>query len=257
MSDPAPVPKRIERLGRGFTVDAAREGAFWERFASGAWEPETLALLAERTGPGVQFLDIGAWIGPTSLFAAAGGAEVVAVEADPVALVWLRRNLALNPELAARIRVFDKVLTPEGGVARFGTNRGRGGNSMSSTLHAEMATEWTLPAATPAELAAFAAPAAGSAARRFVKLDIEGGEYAVLPRLGPVLAGAEAVLVSWHPKVARAAGRSEAQLATDSAACLEALGAFRALTPQGEGWAPAPTDPVPAGDWLLLREGEG
>lgn len=251
MSDPAPVPRRIERLGRGFTVDAAREGAFWERFASGAWEPETLALLAERTGPGVQFLDIGAWIGPTSLFAAACGAEVVAVEADPVALVWLRRNLALNPALAARVRVFDRVLTAEGGAARFGTNRGRGGNSMSSTLHAEMATEWTLPAATPAELAAFAGPAA----RRFVKLDIEGGEYAVAPALGPVLAGAEAVLVSWHPKVARAAGRSEARIAADSAACLGALGAFRALVPQGEGWAPAPPDPVPTGDWLFLREG--
>ncbi len=251
--DPPPQPRAVARLGRAFTVDAAREGLFWGRFARGEWEPETLDMLGRLTAPGVQLIDLGAWVGPTALFAAAGGAEVVAVEPDPVALRWLRRNCALNPDLAARIRVFDRVLTPEGGVARFGANRGAGGNSMSSTLHAEMATQWVLPAATPAELADFA----GRAARRVVKLDIEGGEYAALPALGPVLACAEAALVSWHPAIARAAGRDTARLAADSAACLRALQGFEAFAHARDGvWRAARTaapDLVPDGEWLFLR----
>ena len=43
------------------------------------------------------FIDVGAWIGPMTLVAAACGARVVAYEPDPTAADELAANVALNP----------------------------------------------------------------------------------------------------------------------------------------------------------------
>jgi len=57
---------------------------FWERFDQGLWEPRTLQKLSALRD-GDLFVDIGAWIGPTTLAAAVNGARVLAFEPDPVA----------------------------------------------------------------------------------------------------------------------------------------------------------------------------
>jgi predicted nicotinamide N-methyase len=85
---------------------------FWDRVEAGAWEPGTLLALQPLLGPGVLFLDIGAWVGPLSLFAAGMGARVIAVEADPRAEVQLRRNLAANPDFAHRVTVMARAAAP-------------------------------------------------------------------------------------------------------------------------------------------------
>jgi hypothetical protein len=54
---------------------------------------------------------------------------------------------------------------------------------MSSALLAKGADTWTAQGVTPAELAAMLRPDE----RLVIKLDIEGGEYALVPALGPLL----------------------------------------------------------------------
>src|SRR5271169_2276295 len=91
----------ISLAGGGFRVARRIAGRdysdFWRRMQDGAWEPETLWLLDRLLTPGVEFYDIGAWIGPTTLFASMKGVRVVAFEPDPVARKALATNLALNP----------------------------------------------------------------------------------------------------------------------------------------------------------------
>lgn len=193
-------PRDVEALGRRFRVDGASEARFWDRFEGRAWEPETLAALDPLTGPGALFLDVGAWIGPTALFAAAGGAEVVALEPDPVAAALFRANLALNPDLAPRVRLVEAVLSPREGTARLAADRGRGGKSTSSVLHRNPSVVWERPAVTPAGLAG----TLGEGRRVVLKIDVEGGEYPLAGSLRPLTARADAVLLSLHPRVALA-----------------------------------------------------
>ena len=177
---------------------------FWDRVESGAWEVGTIEVLGALLGPGRLFLDVGAWVGPLTLHAAALGAEVVAVEADPAALDGLRRNLAVNPELAARVRVVPGALAPAGGPVRMGARR-RPGDSMSSVLLAGRGETWTSPGVTASDLAR----EFGRDRAALVKIDIEGGEYAVLPTLEPLLARAEALLLALHPDILTEAGAAD------------------------------------------------
>lgn len=89
-------------------VEVEDEGGypgFWTLLASGKWEPETLRVLDVLVGPATHYLDIGTWIGPTALYAAARGAVVHAFEPDPEALKGLDRHLEINPHLAKKVTV--------------------------------------------------------------------------------------------------------------------------------------------------------
>ncbi|TDR89053.1 FkbM family methyltransferase [Enterovirga rhinocerotis] len=196
--------RRVSLAGTSLAVDDDQP-TFWDRVEAGRWEPGTIAALAPLLGRGVTFLDLGAWVGPLSLLAASRGARVFAVEADPAAQDQLRRNLAANPDLAPRIEVIEGAVSPHPEPVRLGARR-KPGDSMSSTLLADGPSSWTTPAVTPAMLAG----RIGSAGPIVVKIDIEGGEYALLPHLGPLLTSADiAVLVSFHPLILSEAGEPE------------------------------------------------
>ncbi len=157
---------------------------FWAKVADGRWERETYRLFDARLGPGRRLVDIGAWIGPTVLHAAALGAEVTAFEPDPVALGKLRRNLGLNRTLAERVELVGAALDPAGGDADgFVTLASEElGNSMSGQTR-EAAETARVPALSPVD-AGLDALIAGA---DLVKLDIEGGEFALLPALAAML----------------------------------------------------------------------
>lgn len=70
---------------------------FWNEFSNAKWEADTLALVARLARAGAPSLyDFGAWIGPLSLYAAALGLKVVAVEPDPVAFAHLFKNSVVS-----------------------------------------------------------------------------------------------------------------------------------------------------------------
>jgi FkbM family methyltransferase len=147
---------------------------FWAKYEAGKWEPETKALLEEVLSPGDLFVDIGAWIGPVSLWAIDCGATVVAVEPDPLALPELRRQLPMSTE------IWEGALGLRRGTARLaGAGRGRRsfGTSMSQVSeHGQLRVSmWTLD-----EILAGRRPA-------LVKIDIEGYELEVLPEVAPRL----------------------------------------------------------------------
>ena len=197
-ASPAPV-REIAAAGARFTVHCTDdgEGRFWDKFQSGTWEPDTLAIITRHTGPNVHFFDIGTWIGPTALYAAAHGSTVTAVEADPFALASLRRNLALNPKLASSIEVVDRALSVTPGRIRFGSRR-KGGDSMSSLVHDNMQTAWEVDTITPQQLASHCAD--GKTA--FLKIDIEGGEYVILDKAEALFSlPLSGVHLSLHPQM--------------------------------------------------------
>lgn len=59
--------------------------SFWKSVENGQWEPYTFSLLDRLLTSETNVLDIGAWIGPITLYAAKTAKHVWAIEPDPVA----------------------------------------------------------------------------------------------------------------------------------------------------------------------------
>jgi FkbM family methyltransferase len=178
--------RTVTRDGHIFTVrdpDAdsgqPHEAAFWDQFQH-SWETDTIGVLNERLRPGDVLVDVGAWIGPVSLYAAKLGAKVYAVEPDPVACHQLREHANWND---ADITVWEGMVGAEAGTGWIGRHPlGALGDSMSSMLHATDRVE--VPALTLEGLF----ERFGLGACSLVKIDVEGGEEAILPQAAPFLA---------------------------------------------------------------------
>lgn len=217
---------------------------FWDRVETGAWEPGTLAVLDDLVGPDTTFLDLGSWVGALALYAAGQGARVVAVEADPAALRQLRANLAANPELATRITVLPRAASASPGVVRLGARR-KPGDSMSSVLLADAPGSWTADAITPDELLGLVA----ESRELVVKIDIEGGEYDLLPALARLFEHAAAVMVAFHPEILAASGVREVQAREQHA--LRSLAEWSCARIDKQDAAPdGPGGPM-RGEWLF------
>jgi FkbM family methyltransferase len=78
--------------GRRFQVTETHK-AFWESVEAGKWEPYTFDILDKYVPRHDNYLDIGAWIGPTAIYAAPLCERSIAVEPDPVAYEQLCENI--------------------------------------------------------------------------------------------------------------------------------------------------------------------
>jgi FkbM family methyltransferase len=170
--------------------------AFWKRYRAGLWEADTRQLIRDLIEPGDLFVDIGAWIGPCSLWAQERGAEVIAIEPDPVALRELRRQVP-------HAEIWPGAVIATGDRPLLAANpRGRFGDSMSRiSKHGERCQGWTLP-----HILSGKRP-------RLVIMDVEGYEARLLPTVAPDLAArGSALQVELHDEMPRAewfAGFSE------------------------------------------------
>ena len=144
---------------------------FWERYEAGLWEPETRRWLADSLAPGDLFLDIGAWIGPVTLWALEFGAEVIAVEPDPVALEELRRVVP------AEVEVWEGAVTVDGGRAHLAPRYELGDSMSRISAEGVEVKACTLPEIL------------GGRVPKLAKMDIEGYELELLPSVAPYLAG--------------------------------------------------------------------
>jgi FkbM family methyltransferase len=151
--------------------------SWWcDEWESGAWEPQTLAVIDRFVVPGTVMLDVGAWIGPTSLWALRHGG-VVAVEPDPVASRHLSTNLRINHRgpCTAPAGLIEAAVTDEEGRCCIAPHEGWGS---SMTRVAEAGTE--VRSTTLAYLLDLAGVGCS-----LVKMDIEGGESRVLEAGAP------------------------------------------------------------------------
>ena len=148
-----------------------RWAKFWQFYERGAWEPETQALVRSVLKPGDLFVDIGAWIGPVTLWALDCGAEVIAIEPDPVALDELYRRMP--PE----VEIWDCALGIDPGLALLSLTTAYG-DSMS-----KIGSKIGLPVkmSTLPEILDGRWP-------KMATMDIEGYELTILPEVAPYLA---------------------------------------------------------------------
>lgn len=187
--------RQVQRNKQSFFVlPSETYRRFWDEFSNATWEPETFLTFDHYIDESTVFVDVGAWIGPTALYAAGIASECLAFEPDPVAYAELEANLALNSD-RGRMSANRVAIASKSGVLRMGSQHGAG-DSMSSALFSEGKETWEVRA----ETLAFVESLLPRDAPVFLKIDIEGGEYSLLPALGDFIRRRRPVmLLSLHP----------------------------------------------------------
>lgn len=181
------LERAIVRGNLGFRVmDGAQTShwSFWDLWANGGWESGTLSALDEVMPARGLLWDVGAWVGPISLWAAVRHlADVIALEPDPDAFAVLSENVRLNgaDKGEAKITALPFALTTAPGPLTLCTVTP--GDSLTSMTRVDMlgpkVETFGIDAATLVKIA--------DCWPDVVKMDIEGGESLVLPTLGPKL----------------------------------------------------------------------
>lgn len=196
------MPRTITIGTYAYEVEPGAHLRFWRHVSRGAWEPETFAIFDRYIGDDTLFVDIGAWIGSTALYGVQRAARCIAFEPDPVAFAELQRNLAANAgaDWAKRLEINACAINKDGSSFTLGGSA-EGADSMSSALFPDRESQWTVNARRLQDvLSAHRKPGQPV----FIKIDIEGGEYDLLPTIRDVIADPLVTsFISFHPKFLR------------------------------------------------------
>jgi FkbM family methyltransferase len=182
----------IKKRGRAFKVLLTKNEPFWKEVEGNTWEVETFVVFDRFIAKDVIYLDVGCWIGPTVLYGAQAAKKTYAFEPDPVAYDEMRANLDANSAAgwSSNVKLFKKAIAARSGYLDMG-NRGDGGDSTSSALFVNQRTTWGAEAVA---LQSFIEDENIVAQRIFLKIDIEGGEFELIPSIQSLLAREDVTL---------------------------------------------------------------
>ncbi len=163
--------------GIPFRADPYHIG-FWREVEAGKWEPEIFDALDRFLRPSSSCVDVGAWIGPTVIYAARKCAKVYCFEPDPDAYRYLLWNLRLND--LGNVSPFHVALSARSGMRTLSSPDGHLGTSKSSLVEGRgrgegaevlcMTWDQWLETVSPGRI-------------DFMKIDIEAGEFDLIPSM--------------------------------------------------------------------------
>lgn len=194
-----------------------------QMLAVGMHDRDVGAALASIAGPGMSVVDVGAHLGYFTLQSArrvGSSGHVFAFEPSPDLLPLLRRTVAENG-MSDAVEVVPSALANDVGTAMLYAGDA---DSMLSSLYSAAAASGD---AVPGGLVVACTTLDAWAAARgwppidIVKIDVEGGEVAVLKGMTRLTARspALAVIVEYNERTLRVAGESPATFATALTAC--------------------------------------
>jgi len=188
-----PHPKTIKLNNRVFTITGNLEyRIYWSK----NYEKNIYKILDKFLDLDYSYIDIGAFIGSTSLYSTYLSKKVYALEPDPIAFNELKNNVLLNTDLKDKIELHKKCLNDKSGKVRFG-NVAKGGDSTSSLYYGNLENSWIVDGITFDEFV----KQNNITDCNFIKMDIEGAEIIVLPSMKKYLEIQKPILyLSMHPR---------------------------------------------------------
>jgi FkbM family methyltransferase len=148
-----------------------------------------------------RMVDVGAYVGLMSLYAARRVDEVCAFEASPGNADLLARNVAANPDIKDRTRLFRHGLGERDElVPLYGKGPVDSGSSIFRTVERGAIVNGMPEATVELRAADPVLRSIGVTSRTLLKIDIEGAEYLVVPAIASLLAETRPYLhLSFHP----------------------------------------------------------
>lgn len=168
---------------------------FWDLVDGNAWETRTLQVIRyflKGHGRAGVYIDFGAWIGPTVLYAARFVRYIYALEPDPLAFSALAANVHANTILASRIQLFRECIhTSNANVEMrgFGDSTSRAADGLTWEK-GEGAPTWLIRCRTLPQFVSDLKIQSENI--KLIKIDVEGAEGGLLPSLLPWIASFEA-----------------------------------------------------------------
>jgi len=164
----------------GFNLNGDEDHSwFWKSVERGEWEPETFDVFNRFVKKRDHVCDLGGWIGPTVLYAAAKGAHVTTFEPDPTAFQYLQENVRLNR--FKKVSCYNFAIATLNGVKKISLFYKSLGDSTSSLLNGERDNKES------AHVSCITWESACSKYQLpkfdFIKIDIEGSEFDVIPHM--------------------------------------------------------------------------
>jgi lipopolysaccharide transport system ATP-binding protein len=180
----------IQVLDTDFT---APDHWFWPQYADG-WEIETFCTFRRFLHDNAKFVDIGAWIGPTVMFASALGVKIIhAVEANSESATLLGELVKHSPALIGAVTIHNLCINDRESLVTFGNLDGSHATSSASSLRG-LGFE-----VSGIKLYDFLVRN-GLVDADLIKIDIEGAEELIGIDLKLLAsAGPKAMLLSMHP----------------------------------------------------------
>jgi FkbM family methyltransferase len=166
---------RVRLGGRVCWVSASKPNSarFWGEVDRGVWEESTFRFIDALTSERTTFVDVGAWIGPITLYASRQANRVIALEPDPVALLELKDNVAAN---VGNVDVWGAAVSSQAGTMNVYAP-GEFGDSSTSSFGGGKST--LVKTVTFADIDV----AIDASSNVVLKVDIEGHEYRIMEDL--------------------------------------------------------------------------
>lgn len=167
-----------------FKVDVGQNRKAWEHINTGLWEPQTFDIIDYFLKKDGTALDLGSWSGVISLYMAHKAKIVYAIDPDPLCFEELQTNIRLNPELAKKIKPHQIAISDKKNIVQLSARK-KYGQSSSSILSRSRDCESSIKINT-ISLSDFIDQESIKQID-FIKMDIEGAEFQILPTLSNLL----------------------------------------------------------------------
>lgn len=155
----------------------------WYRIAHSGFEEGFIQELLTSILPSDIFLDIDSAQGLYAILAAAIGAEVYAIEPDPISIASLRKNQALNVELAKNLHILDMAVGDWTGNLELNIDP----NSVQAASFKRVSPVLSKRVLVPITTVDILITSQQIKSPTVVKIDVEGAEYMVLKGMRELL----------------------------------------------------------------------
>lgn len=179
-----------------FIVKFDKNFLFWSSFKSDSWEKNTIAVFEKLINNSTIYVDLGAWIGPSVLYASRIAGKTYAFEPSASAFKTLEYNVIQNYSYTKdkQITLINKAAGLESKIIQIGADDL--GNSTDSIFNKTNSYD-----VEQVDIITFLDNEGAFKTDLFIKIDIEGAEYNLLEELLNELSKNTefTVFVSTHP----------------------------------------------------------
>ena len=171
---------------------------FWKKYETLKWENEIFNTIEKYVSNDSYFIDIGAWIGPVSLFAKNYASKLILFEPDPEAFKNLQKNFQLNHKNKLENNIFlNELAVVSDNKKKINLNSKKFGDSGSS-IYAENRSKQIQ--VNTINFVDIINKYNLTDKKLFFKIDIEGYEYELLLKNKDILKKLDAsIFFSLHP----------------------------------------------------------
>ena len=179
------LPLGIHTLSKhGISINVEvdeRTVEFWAMYKNDEWEKNTFAVFDAYLRQDKAYIDIGAWVGPTLLYGANKAKFAFGFEPDKAAFNLLGNNIRLNPHLIDKTSVCDYGIGSKTGKVKFYVGSEAESTSSFIPNHYNNGAYYYVDFYNFSE--AVERCSINFFEINFIKIDIEGGEYTLVPTM--------------------------------------------------------------------------